>query len=57
MKFTVKNEFLYKGTRVYPGDEIEVKKGFIGRLKSMNVLGEPVVKTKSTATRKPKEKR
>ena len=57
MKFRVKNEFIHMNKRVYHGDIIEVKKGDIGRLKEMNVLGEPVIAKRKTATRKPKEKR
>lgn len=58
MKFRVKNEFIYKGIRKYPGEVIEIAPAMINRLKSMNVLGEPVVeKDRETATKKPKEVR
>ena len=57
LKFKVKNEFIHKGKRVYPGDVIDVKSGKVSELKKMNVLAEPVKKAKRTATRKPKETR
>jgi len=57
LKFRVKNQFYFKGKLVNPGDVIEIKSGEVQDLKSKNVLDEPVVKTKRTATRKPKETR
>jgi hypothetical protein len=57
LKFRVKNQFYYKDKLVNPGDVIEVKAGQVQELKSKNVLDEPIVKTKRTATRKPKETR
>jgi hypothetical protein len=57
LKFRVKNQFYFKGKLVNPGDIVEVKSEQILDLKSKNVLDEPIVEIKRTATRKPKETR
>jgi hypothetical protein len=58
MKFIVKNEFIYKGRRIFKGDTVDISNFDIGKVKRLNVLGEPVKENKiERAILKPKETR
>ncbi|MFA5558769.1 MAG: hypothetical protein WDA59_04820 [Methanofastidiosum sp.] len=58
MKFLCKGEFIYKGKRIYKGEIIDISNFDIGKVKSLNVLGEPVIEDKiERAIKKPKEVR
>jgi hypothetical protein len=56
MKFYVKNEFIYKGNRIFKGNIVDISNFDIGKVKALNVLGEPVKENKiERAIIKPKE--
>jgi len=58
MKFNVKNEFIYKGKRIFKGDIVDISNFDIGKVTKLNVLGEPVKENNvERAVVKPKETR
>ena len=50
MKFICKNEFIYKGRRIYKGEVVEVSNFDIGKVKKLGVVGEPVKESKLERT-------